>query len=124
MQAVVPALRFTNEERTRAYYVDHLGFRVDWEHRFEPGLPLFMQVSRGGMALYLTQHAGDAQPGGLVYFYVPNVDAWYREIVATGLAMHRAPENMPWGNRELHLADPDGNRVRLCTRLAGADDLM
>lgn len=124
MQAVVPGLRFTDEARTRAYYVEVLGFQVDWEHRFEPGMPLFMQVSRGDMILYLTQHAGDAQPGGLVYFYVPDVDAWFRELVAAGMPQDHAPADMPWGNREMHLVDPDGNRVRLCTRLAGADDPM
>lgn len=124
MQRVVPGLRFVDEEATRAFYVEGLGFRVDWEHRFAPGMPLFMQVSRDGMALYLTQHAGDAQPGGLVYFYVDDVDAWYRSIPSDKVHLGHAPEDMPWGNREVHLVDPAGNRVRLCTRLAHANDPM
>lgn len=40
-QRVVPQLRMTDWERTRAFYEEGLGFRVDWEHRFERGLPVF-----------------------------------------------------------------------------------
>jgi len=33
-----------------------------------------MQGSRDGLACFLTEHAGDCPVGGLVHFYVPNVD--------------------------------------------------
>jgi hypothetical protein len=49
----------TKWERTRAFYVDGLGFAVEWEHRFEPGFPVFTQVSRDGLALFLAEHEGD-----------------------------------------------------------------
>jgi len=39
-------LRSFDEAKAREFYVDFLGFTVDWEHRFEPGMPLYMQVSR------------------------------------------------------------------------------
>lgn len=38
-------------------------FRVDWEHRFEPGFPLYLQVSRDGLVLHLSEHHGDGSPG-------------------------------------------------------------
>lgn len=50
MQPVVPALRITNYERSKAFY-QALGFQVDWEHRFEPNFPVFMEISREGMSL-------------------------------------------------------------------------
>ena len=31
--------------------LDFLGFSLDWEHRFEPDMPLYMQVSRGPVVL-------------------------------------------------------------------------
>ena len=77
---MIPALRITNYERSKAYYVDVLGFTVDWEHRFEPHLPVFMSIVRDGMQVYLTQHSGDCQVGGLVHFVIPDVDIWYREF--------------------------------------------
>ena len=74
-QRVFPQLRMTNWKRTRAFYVDGLGFSVDWEHRFEPGLPVFAQLTRDGLSLFLTEHAGDCQVGGAAYFVVDDVDA-------------------------------------------------
>jgi catechol 2,3-dioxygenase-like lactoylglutathione lyase family enzyme len=64
MQQVVPTLRIANYARSKAFYVDALGFQIDWEHRFEPKFPVFMQVSRDGLALFLTEHAGIALWGG------------------------------------------------------------
>ena len=55
-QRVTPQLRMTNWERTRAFYVDGLGFAVEWEHRFAPNFPVFAKVSRDGLALFLTEH--------------------------------------------------------------------
>jgi hypothetical protein len=33
---VTPILRSFDEAKGREFYVDFLGFKVDWEHRFEP----------------------------------------------------------------------------------------
>ena len=74
MQNVYPTLRITDDEAATAFYVDTLGFRIDWEHRFEPGFPVFMHISRNELALYLSQHRGAGPAGGLVYLYVSDVD--------------------------------------------------
>lgn len=60
----IPILRFFNEEKMREFYLGFLGMTVDWEHRFEPGTPLYCQLSRGGLVLHLSEHHGDASPGG------------------------------------------------------------
>jgi hypothetical protein len=55
--------------------VDGLGFQIVWEHRYEPHFPVFMELSRDGMAIYLTQHAGDGsvRPGINKPFENPDV---------------------------------------------------
>lgn len=111
-QRVFPQLRMTSWDRSRSFYVDKLGFKVDWEHRFEPGFPMFTQVSRDGLSLFLTEHAGDCQPGGAVYLVVDDVDALYREIGSRGVQPQGGPEDTPWGRREMMIIDPDGNRLR------------
>ena len=117
MQRVVPTLRMTDYARTRAFYTDGLGFHLDWEHRFGPDFPAFVQVSRDGMAIYLSEHTGDAQVGGLVHFYVPDVDAWYDEFRQKGTPVHEAPHEGIEGLRMMTVVDPDGNQLRVCTRL-------
>jgi len=111
-QRVVPQLRMTDWARTRAFYVDGLGFTVDWEHRFEPGFPVFAQLTRDGLSLFLTEHEGDCQPGGAAYLVVDDVDALYREISGRGITPAEPPDNTPWQTREMAVVDPDGNRLR------------
>ena len=117
VQRVVPTLRIGNYARSKAFYVDALGFRIDWEHRFEPHFPVFMQVSRDDMALFLTEHRGDCEFGGLVHFYVDDVDAWYAEFVQQGVAVHEPPNESLQGLRDMTVLDPDGNKLRILTRL-------
>ena len=47
MQALqtIPILRNFDEAKAREFYLGYLGFQVDWEHRFEPGMPLYMQTA-------------------------------------------------------------------------------
>ena len=120
VNAIVPTLRIRDYEKARTFYVDGLGFQVDFEHRREPGTPVFAQVSRDGMRLYLTEDEADCDGPGLVYVYVPNVDAWQADLLARGVLADATPQDQPWGNRELQLTDPDGNRLRLCTVLGGS----
>jgi catechol 2,3-dioxygenase-like lactoylglutathione lyase family enzyme len=117
-QRVTPQLRSTDWARTRAFYESGLGFRVMWEHRFEPGFPVFAEVSRDGLSLFLTEHTGDCQVGGAAYIVVDDLDELYREIVAKGVPVAEAPEEAPWGTREMSVIDPDGNRLRFAEEKA------
>lgn len=118
MQNVYPTLRITDYEVATASYVDTLGFRIGWEYRFEPGFPVFMHISRHGLALYLSQHRGAGLSGGLVYLDVPDVDTWYREFCAKCVSISHPPEDQPWGTRAMVVTDPDGNRLNISTRLS------
>ena len=117
MQKVYPVLRITDYEKSKSFYVEGLGFQVDGEHRFQPHLPVFATVSRDGLALHLSQHRGDCVPGGLVLLYVPDVDAVYAEVTARGVRAQSPPENFEGRLRDFCVADPDGNKLRFCTRL-------
>ena len=117
MQRVMPTLRMTSYTRSKAFYVEGLGFQIDWEHRFEQHFPVFMQVSRDGMAFFLTEHRGDCPVGGLLHFYVSDVDAWFAEFQGKSIAVTEPPNNDLPGVRIMTVLDPDGNKLRFCTRL-------
>src|SRR5512137_2370253 len=101
-----------DEAKTREFYVDFLGFRVDWEHRFEPDLPLYMQVSRDRCVLHLSGHHGDCCPGAAVRIEAADLDGYHAELMAKRYK-HARPgiEAMPWGTRDMSIADPSGNRL-------------
>lgn len=51
----------------------------------------------------------------IIEFQVDDVDADFARLSAAGIAVLQEPTTMPWGNRAMMLADPDGNRVNLYT---------
>lgn len=119
-QTVIPQLRITNAERSLAFYVDSLGFKVDWKHQFGEGYPLFFQITRAGQTIFLTEHSGDCEVGGAVYFRIPDARALYAELRQQGVVATKEPENTPWGTCEFMLTDPDGNKLRFATDLDSA----
>ena len=111
LRAPIPVLRSNDADLLRRFYVDWLGFRVDWEHRFRTGMPLYVQVSRGAAVLHLSEHLGDAPPGGKVLIPVDDVEAYHSELRSRphpGADLD--VEDQPWG-RELTVTDPCGNRL-------------
>ena len=116
MQNVIPALRITNYEKSKSFYVDGLGFKIDGEHRFEPHFPVFMTISRDGLTLYLSEHSGDCKPGGLVFLFVDDVDSFYAEITAKGIKPESEPEDFEGKFRDFRVIDPDGNKLNICPR--------
>ena len=110
--AVIPILRIFSPEKAREFYVDYLGFAVDWEHRFEPGMPLYMQVSRGDFHIHLSEHHGDCCPGSTVFVRMTGVDAYHAELAAKNYGFLRPGlEDQPWG-WGFQATDPFGNRIR------------
>ncbi|MFC8920501.1 glyoxalase superfamily protein [Streptomyces sp. NPDC057116] len=105
-EEVIPILRVVNAAAAVAWY-ERLGFAKQWEHRFEPGFPAFVEVARGGIRLFLSEHEGDARPDTLVYLRVRDVEAIASEFGVRTTAA-------PWA-REIELSDPYGNRLRIGT---------
>lgn len=106
---VVPILHVANWDRAVAWYRT-IGFEPAGEpHRFEPGLPAFGTVRNGDVALFLSEHAGDARPDTLVYLWVDEVDPVAQQFGVV-------PDEMPWA-RDIEVQDPDGNRLRIAQRV-------
>jgi lactoylglutathione lyase len=57
--------------------------------------------------------AAAAWPQGEVAFFCDDVDAEHDRLVAAGVHVLAPPTDRPWGERTLHVADPDGNVVEL-----------
>lgn len=110
--APIPILRIFDEAKAREFYVDFLGFRIDWEHRFEPGLPLYLQASLGDCVIHLSEHHGDCCPGAALRIRTDGVDDLHRRL-SDARYRHARPglEDTPWGTRELRVTDPFGNRL-------------
>jgi hypothetical protein len=108
---VIPILRITSASEAVKWY-EKLGFKQTWLHRFEPGLPAFVEVTNGSMKLFLSEHTGDARPDTLIYLKVPDVDAFVANIEGA------EPEDQPELElRDVEVKDPDGNRLRIGSKI-------
>jgi hypothetical protein len=112
-ERVIPVLRIFSVEKAKEFYLEFLGFTVDWEHRFAADFPLYMEVSRGGMALHLSEHHGDGCPGALVFVLMTGLDDFHREITAKNYRYFKPEiEDAPWNARVMTVTDPFANRIR------------
>jgi catechol 2,3-dioxygenase-like lactoylglutathione lyase family enzyme len=93
---------------SQRYYRDALGFKIDWEHGDPPS---FGSVSRGDSALFMCEGC-QGQPGAWVVIFARDVDRLHEELVRNKAIIKMPPTDMPWGLREMHVADPDGNMIR------------
>jgi catechol 2,3-dioxygenase-like lactoylglutathione lyase family enzyme len=108
----VPVFRIYSLEKAREFYVDFLGFKVDWEHRFGPDLPIYMQVSRGDIAFHLSEHHGDGTPGSVAYVYMNGVEELQRELIGKQYRHNRPGlQRQDWGMIEVAVVDPFNNRI-------------
>lgn len=110
---VVPIFRIFSLEKAKEFYLDFLGFRLDWEHQFDEGMPYYIQVSRGKMKIHLSEHHGDATPGSNVYVRMKGLERYHEELAAkTYSFLNPGIEVQPWGSRVMEVIDPFGNRIR------------
>lgn len=114
-EPAVPILRIFSIDKAWEFYRDYLGFHLDWEHRFEPALPLYAQISRSGLRLHLSEHYGDGSPGAVVWIPIRDVRGFQAELTAKDYGYLRPgiDQDAP-GGPTMELTDPFGNRLRLC----------
>ena len=115
-------MRVRSYQASSAFY-EKLGFKEQWKHQFEPGLPVCASIARDGMEIFLTEHTGDCQFGGLVHFYVADVDECYAQFRQRGVPVKEPPANSLGPEvRDMLVVDPDGTRLSFLTRSAGATE--
>jgi catechol 2,3-dioxygenase-like lactoylglutathione lyase family enzyme len=115
MSCARPIFNVRSLAQSERYYRDVLGFKVDW-HYGDP--PDFGSVSRGHSVLFLAE-GGQGTPGAWTMIFTVDVDRLHREYAAKQALIRMPPRTMPWGVREMHVSDLDGNVIRFGT---GVDD--
>lgn len=107
-----PILRIFDSAKALEFYVDFLGFTLDWQHRFAADLPLYMQVSRDACIIHLSEHHGDCCPGAALRIETADIDALQQQLLAKAYGYSRPHiADMPWGSRDMSVMDPFGNRL-------------
>jgi catechol 2,3-dioxygenase-like lactoylglutathione lyase family enzyme len=110
--STVPILRMFDLRKAKEFYCGFLGFSLDWQHRFEPNTPVYMQVSRGKVALHLSEHYGDGVPGSAIRIEMTGIEDYLRELQRRKYKYYRPGIQLqPWNAKEMSVIDPFGNRI-------------
>lgn len=113
MSQVKPVLRIFDEYKAKEFYVNWLGFTIDWEHRFEPDFPVYMQISKDDIVLHLSEHHGDACPGAKLFIeYTEDIDFLLQSLLEKNYKYYNpAIEDAFWNARCINITDPFGNKI-------------
>jgi len=116
MATVIPTLRIYDYDKTIEFYIDWLGFKIDWQHEFEPGTtPKFLQVSLRDIVLYLSEHHGDGSPG--VHITIKDfegLEGYHRQLIDKKYKYNRPGIVVPeWAPDTISVTviDPVGNQI-------------
>lgn len=99
-----PILRVASVRASLDYYVNVLGFKVDWDEGY------IASVSRGRCCIFLSED--QANPGAWMWIGVPDAAALHEELTAKGAKIRHPPTNYVWAY-EIQVEDLDGNVLRL-----------
>jgi catechol 2,3-dioxygenase-like lactoylglutathione lyase family enzyme len=116
MSTVSPILRIFDYDKAIEFYVNWLGFKIDWEHEFEPGTtPKYIQISLRDIMLHLSEHHGDASPGSHIRINdFKDLAAYNKELKDKNYKYGRPGLEIPeWNEKAIYMTvyDPFGNRV-------------
>ena len=106
-EGVTPILRVQSLAASVEYYVQVLGFKVDWGG----SEGFFASVSRDRCHIFLSE--GDqGNPGSWVWIGVQDATALFEEYRASGAKLRHPPTNYEWA-LEFQVEDLDGNVLRM-----------
>jgi catechol 2,3-dioxygenase-like lactoylglutathione lyase family enzyme len=98
--------------KAKEFYVDWLGFKIDWEHTFEPGAPLYVQLSLLDITLHLSEHHGDGTPGSKVVIQCNGLRDFHQQLNSKKYKYNRPGlEEAPWDALTMEVIDPFNNRL-------------
>ena len=119
IRSSIPVLRMFDEAEARAFYVDYLGFEVDWESRFSPTAPVYMQIHLGDAILHLNGHAKEDAPISQVNIPVLGLQKYCDYLNAKGTDYPEAVAVDPryQGRKtDVNIRDPFGNDLVFCSQ--------
>lgn len=109
---IIPIFRIFDEVIAKQFYIDFLGFKVDFEHKFEEDFPVYMQISKETWHLHLSEHHGDCCPGSAIMLEMKDVQKYQEELLNKKYKNSRPGfEKTEWNTIEMSICDPFGNKL-------------
>lgn len=78
--SITPILRIFDVDLAQSFYLEFLGFQLDWQHQFENNFPLYLQISKDDCIIHLSEHFGDASPHSVIRIYWEHIYELHSEL--------------------------------------------
>lgn len=114
------ALKVRDLGAMKRFYVDLLGFTVDWEPDADN---VYLTSGTDNLALHRVHPAPARTPGdesassldhlGLLVAAAADVDRWAAFLEDRGVTLDAKPRTHRDGARSCYFSDPDGNRIQI-----------
>ncbi|NRF40218.1 glyoxalase superfamily protein [Pedobacter foliorum] len=115
MSTVKPILRIFDYDKAIEFYINWLGFKIDWEHPHDHGSPKYMEVTLRGITFNLSEHHGDASPGSHISIVdFEGLRTYHKELNAKKYKYNNPGLEVPeWNPKAITVTvhDPFGNRI-------------
>jgi catechol 2,3-dioxygenase-like lactoylglutathione lyase family enzyme len=107
------ALNVADLSRMRGFYVDILGFQVEWE---PDSNNLYLSSGTDNLALHRVEKpptGNRLDHFGILVSKPENVDQWAGYLKAKGVQLSQEPKTHRDGARSIYFSDPEGNVIQL-----------
>lgn len=112
LQKTIPIIRIFDEALAKDYYLNWLGFSLNWEHRFEENAPLYCSIQKDAAEFHLSEHFGDGVPGIRLFIECTQLEQWCRALNEKKYRYYRpAVEKTFYNSLCMTLKDPFGNTL-------------
>jgi hypothetical protein len=108
----IPTLGIKSYSEAVDFYVNLLRFKINWESRFEPSAPVYMQVSKNGLTLHLSENKRFKNPS-IVFVETKNIRKFHEMLKKNSPRLNVQDIILTdWQTLQLEIEDPFGNLLR------------
>ena len=112
IEKTIPVLRIFDYEKAVDFYVGWLDFEIVWEHRFEKDMPVYIEATKDGLTLHLSEHHGDGTPGGRVFIWCTGLKDYHQQLIDKKYRYNRPGFGETfYGSWQVEEIDPFGNKI-------------
>ncbi|WPR77751.1 glyoxalase superfamily protein [Algoriphagus sp. NG3] len=118
-QRVIPILKIVDVIRAKEFYVDMMGFEVEWEKKSDEKSSIYMILSYKHIILYFTDYDEVASESS-VFIEFSGLKEYQGFLLERKAEYMIADLNMtPWESLSMEVVDPFGNKLLFCEPFNG-----
>jgi catechol 2,3-dioxygenase-like lactoylglutathione lyase family enzyme len=106
----IPIIRIFDVAKAKEFYIDWLGFEINFEHQFDPTAPYYFGIKKDDIEIHLSEHHGDSVPGVRIFIVCTEIEKFHASLKSYKY-YRPSVEKTFYGTLEMVVQDPFGNKL-------------